>query len=94
MRNIDVEWETMSPRATRRFRVTAREAADLFSEIEGALKKYEGHLISGKLHRNFKGTLTGYFTAEIDRAEQFRRVLKDLRTIPAVVNIQPARNYK
>ncbi len=93
-RNIDVEWETISPRATRRFRVTAKEAVDLFSEIEGALKKYEGHLISGKLHPNSKGTLTGYFTVEIDRAEQFRKVLKDLRTIPAVVNIQPARNYK
>ena len=94
MRNIDVEWETMSPRATRRFRVTAREAADLFSEIEGALKKYEGHLISGKLHPNSQGTLTGYFAVEIDRPEQFRKVLKDLRTIPAVVNIQPARNYE
>jgi len=94
VRNIDVEWETMSPRATRRFRVTAREAADLFSEIEGALKKYEGHLISGKLHPDSKGTMTGYFTVEIDRAEQFSKVLKDLRTIPAVVNIQPARNYK
>jgi guanosine-3',5'-bis(diphosphate) 3'-pyrophosphohydrolase len=93
VRNIEVEWETVSPRATRRFRVTAREAADIFSEIEGALKKYEGHLISGKLHPNSKGTLTGYFTVEIRRTEQFRKVLKDLRTIPAIINIQPARNY-
>jgi GTP pyrophosphokinase len=91
-RNIDVEWETISPKATRRFKVTAREAADLFSEIEGALKKYDGHLVSGKLQPNSKGSLTGYFSVEIDRAEQFKKVLKDLRTIPAVVNIQPARN--
>ncbi len=92
VRNIDVEWETISPKATRRFKVTAREAVDLFSEIEGALRKYDGHLISGKLQPNSKGSLTGYFSVEIDRAEQFKKVLKDLRTIPAVVNIQPARN--
>jgi GTP pyrophosphokinase len=92
-RSIEVEWETISPRATRRFKVTAREAADIFSEIEGALKKYEGHLIAGKLHPNAKGTLTGYFTVEIDRTEEFKRVVKDLRMIPSIINIQPTRNY-
>ncbi|RPJ05269.1 MAG: bifunctional (p)ppGpp synthetase/guanosine-3',5'-bis(diphosphate) 3'-pyrophosphohydrolase, partial [Spirochaetaceae bacterium] len=37
-RMIEVEWETVSPCATRRFKITARVASDLFSEIEGALK--------------------------------------------------------
>jgi len=90
-RHIDVEWETISPRATRRFRVTARRSTDLFSEIEGALKKYQGHLIAGKLHPNEKGALTGTFTVEIDRSEAFARVLKDLRTIPAVLDIHQMR---
>ncbi len=90
-RHIDVEWETISPRATRRFRVTARRSTDLFSEIEGALKKYQGHLIAGKLHPNEKGALTGTFIVEIDRSEAFGRVLKDLRTIPAVLNIYQVR---
>jgi GTP pyrophosphokinase len=90
-RRIDVEWETMSPKETRRFRVTAREAVDVFSEIEGAIKKYQGHLIAGKLEPNSLGTLTGYFTMEIDRSEQFKDVLKSLRTLPTIINIHPAR---
>jgi len=44
-RHIDVEWETVSPKSTRRFQVAARMTSNLFSEIEGALKKFGGHLI-------------------------------------------------
>ncbi len=91
-RHIEVEWETISPKTLRRFRITAREAGDVFSEIEGAIKKYQGHLIAGKLYPNQKGTLTGYFTIEIDRIEQFNKVIKNLRTVPSIINIQPARN--
>jgi GTP pyrophosphokinase len=91
-RHIEVEWETISPKTLCRFRITAREAADVFSEIEGAIKKYQGHLVAGKLYPNQKGTLTGYFTIEIDRVEQFNKVIKNLRTVPSIINIQPARN--
>ena len=51
-RSIDVEWETVSPKSTRRFQVTARLTSNLFSEIEGALKKFGGHLIEGKLEES------------------------------------------
>ncbi len=88
-RSIEVDWETTSRLATRRFRVTTREAPNVFSEIEGAIRKFHGHLISGKLTRNDRGTLTGYFTIEIEDQEQYRKVLKSLRTIPSMVNIQP-----
>ncbi len=91
-RRIEVEWETISPRAIRRFRMTARRVSDLFSEIEGAIKKYNGHLVAGKLSSEINGTMTGFFTIEIDRSEQFKRVLKNLRMIPAIINIQPCRN--
>ena len=87
-RSIEVEWETVSPLASRRFRVTAREEPEIFSEIEGAIRKYHGHLISGKLSKNDRGTLTGYFTVEIEDKNQFKRVLKSIRTIPAIVNLQ------
>jgi guanosine-3',5'-bis(diphosphate) 3'-pyrophosphohydrolase len=87
-RSIDVEWETVSPKSTRRFQVTARKTSNLFSEIEGALKKYGGHLIEGKLEESELDTLRGFFTVELDNREDFGRVMKSLRTIPAVVNIQ------
>ncbi|MBN1524131.1 MAG: bifunctional (p)ppGpp synthetase/guanosine-3',5'-bis(diphosphate) 3'-pyrophosphohydrolase [Spirochaetales bacterium] len=88
-RIIDVEWETVSPRATKRFKVTARMSSALFSEIEGALKKYHGHLIEGRLEENGNDTLSGSFSVEIDNKEDFAKVMKSIRTIPAIMNIQP-----
>ena len=87
-RSIDVEWETVSPKSTRRFLVTARLASNLFSEIEGALKKFGGHLIEGKLEESDHDTLRGAFTVELDNREDFGRVMKSLRTIPSILNIQ------
>jgi GTP pyrophosphokinase len=87
-RSIDVEWETVSPKSTKRFQVTARLTSNLFSEIEGALKKFGGHLIEGKLEDTGNDTLRGFFTVELDNREDFGRVMKSLRTIPAVLNIQ------
>jgi guanosine-3',5'-bis(diphosphate) 3'-pyrophosphohydrolase len=91
-RSIEVEWETVSPKSTRRFQVTARMASNLFSEIEGALKKFGGHLIEGKLEESGEETLRGFFTVELDNREDFGRVMKSLRTIPTVLNItEPTR---
>jgi len=87
-RSMDVEWETVSPKSTRRFQVTARLTSNLFSEIEGALKKFGGHLIEGKLEESNHEVLRGFFTVELDNREDFGRVMKSLRTIPTVVNIQ------
>lgn len=88
-RLVEVEWEAESPKATRRFRVTSRMTSDLFSEIEGAVRKYRGHLIEGKLEEDTKGNLTGGFTMELEKREDYKKVLKSLRTIPSVLNIQP-----
>ena len=68
--------------------VTARLTSNLFSEIEGALKKFGGHLIEGKLEESEARYLRGVFTVELDNREDFGRVMKSLRTIPSVVNIQ------
>ncbi len=88
VRSVEVEWEASTPRATRRFQITARMTSDLFSEIEGAVRKYKGHLIEGKVEENDRGNLTGFFTMELDRKEDFKTVLKSIRTIPSVMNIQ------
>jgi GTP diphosphokinase / guanosine-3',5'-bis(diphosphate) 3'-diphosphatase len=87
-RRIDVEWETVSPKSTRRFQVTARLTSNLFSEIEGALKKFGGHLIEGKLEEHDRELLRGSFTVELDNREDFSKVIKSIRTIPSVVSIQ------
>jgi len=87
-RHLEVEWETVSPKATRRFEVTARMTTNLFSEVEGAIKKFNGHLIEGKLEENIPETLQGFFTVELDNGRDFDQVLKSLRAIPSVLQIR------
>jgi len=89
-RRIEVEWETVSPKSTRRFQVTAHLTTNLFSEMEGALKKFGGHLIEGKLEENGHDGLRGSFTVELDNREDFGKVMRSLRTIPSVMSIQGA----
>lgn len=86
-RSIDVEWEAVSPKRTRRFRVVSKMTNDLFSEIEGAVRKYSGHLIEGKLEEDDMARLTGSFTMELDNKDDYRRVLKNIRTIPSILNL-------
>jgi GTP diphosphokinase / guanosine-3',5'-bis(diphosphate) 3'-diphosphatase len=92
-RSIIVEWEAMSPKHTKRFKVTAHMTSDLFSEIEGAVRKYKGHLIEGKLEENDQGNLTGAFTMELENSGDFKKVIKSIRTVPAVINILPVDAY-
>lgn len=88
-RTIEVEWETASPKKTRRFTVTAKITSDLFSEIEGAIRKYKGHLIEGRLEEDDNGKLQGSFTMELEQMVDHKKVLKSIRTIPSVLNIKP-----
>jgi len=87
-RKIDVEWEAVSPKSTKRFRVTARRTSDLFSEIEGAVRKFKGHLIEGKLEEDERGNLAGSFTMELESGDDYKPIIKSIRTIPSVMNIQ------
>jgi GTP diphosphokinase / guanosine-3',5'-bis(diphosphate) 3'-diphosphatase len=87
-RLIEVEWETVSPKATRRFRVMARKTFDLFSEIEGAVRKYKGHLIEGRVEENERGQLEAHFTMELDKPQDFSKVMKSIRTVPSIISLQ------
>jgi GTP pyrophosphokinase len=87
-RQIEVEWETVSPFVTRRFRVVAKRGADLFSEIEGAVRKHKGHLIEGKLEDDHEGHLIGAFTMELEHKEDVQKILKAVRAIPSINVIQ------
>ncbi|MCL2480401.1 MAG: RelA/SpoT family protein [Spirochaetaceae bacterium] len=86
-RTIDVQWEAVSKKASRKFKVTARKTHNLFSEIEGAIKKHNGHLIEGRLAESDNEKLTGFFTMELDNDEDFGKAVKSIRTIPSIINI-------
>ncbi len=92
-RTIEVEWETVSPKITKKFLVTARRTGDLFSEIEGAVRKHHGHLIEGKVDsihsgsNNQAGSLEGHFTMELDKKEDINKIIKNIRSIPSILSI-------
>lgn len=86
-RSIPVEWEADSKLMVRRFKVTSKRTADLFSEIEGAIRKYRGHLVEGRLSDSDEGQLVGTFTMECDREESFSNIIKSIRAIPNIIQI-------
>jgi GTP pyrophosphokinase len=87
-RRIDTEWESAAEILIKRFKVESLISTDLFSEIEGAVRKYQGHLIEGRLEETGANRLTGFFTMQLEQPGDLKRVLKNIRRIPAIFNIQ------
>ncbi|MDR3115698.1 MAG: HD domain-containing protein [Treponema sp.] len=87
-RQIPTAWENADPVLVKRFKVESRVSADLFSEIEGAARKYQGHLIEGRLEETAANRLTGFFTLQLEQAEDLKKIMKNIRGIPAVFTIK------
>jgi GTP pyrophosphokinase len=90
-RQIEAEWENADSSLIKRFRVEARRHANLFSEIEGAIRRRQGHLIEGRLEESASGAanrLTGLFTIELTNANDLKPVMKNIRGIPGILGIQ------
>jgi GTP pyrophosphokinase len=60
----------------------------MFSEIEGAIRKRQGHLIEGRLVETGAHRLTGFFTIQLADAEDLKIVTKNIRSIPGIIGIQ------
>jgi GTP pyrophosphokinase len=86
-RRIDTEWESAAALLVGRFKIEARRSANLFSEIEGAVRKYQGHLIEGRLDETGPNHMTGFFVMQLEQAEDLKKVMKNIRGIPAVYSI-------
>ncbi|GHV85256.1 GTP pyrophosphokinase [Spirochaetia bacterium] len=86
-RRIEAQWETTGV-PVKRFRVEAKYRESLFSEIEGAVRKYQGHLIEGRLEETGTNRLTGYFTMQLENRDDAQKILRQIRGIPAVSSIQ------
>ncbi|TXT47750.1 MAG: GTP pyrophosphokinase [Spirochaetes bacterium] len=85
-RKIEVHWED-SALSVARFRVTTKKVPDIFSEIEAAVRKYQGRLREGKLGERGDGTLSGFFTMETDSRENLKRISKSLRGLPSIISL-------
>ncbi|OQY37899.1 MAG: hypothetical protein B6229_07305 [Spirochaetaceae bacterium 4572_7] len=87
-REISISWEAEQKNNVRKCRITAKRVSGIFSEIENALKKYNSHLISGVLDDNDRGCLEGNFIIELTNRDDFKKILKSLRTIPTITFVQ------
>jgi GTP pyrophosphokinase len=98
-RRIDTEWENAGDVLVKRFRIEARSpkapeagnrpsSPDLFSELEGAVRKNQGHLIEGRLEETSPSRLTGFFTLQLDAPGDLKEVLKNIRGIPGILTIR------
>jgi GTP pyrophosphokinase len=87
-RRIEAEWENALSVLVRRFKIEAKLRTSLFSEIEGAVRKHQGHLIEGRLEETSPNRLTGFFTMQLESPDSLRRVIRNIRGIPGVHNIQ------
>jgi len=88
-RQIDADWENAESALVKRFRVQAKLSPNLFSEIEGAIRKWQGHLIEGRLEETAANRLGGMFTMQLTRADDIKAVMKNIRGIPGILGIQP-----
>ena len=76
------------------FRIDARYSPNLFSEIEGAIRRRQGHLIEGRLEETAASgkaganRLTGHFTIQLVNAGDLKPVMKNIRSIPGILGIQ------
>jgi GTP pyrophosphokinase len=87
-RRIETEWENGGD-LIKRFKIEARLSADLFSEIEGAVRKQQGHLIEGRLEETAPNHMTGFFTMSLEQPGDIKKVMKNIRGIPAIYSILP-----
>jgi len=87
-RQIKAEWENPKSALVKRFRVESKLQTNLFSEIEGAVRKYHGHLIEGRLEERSENRLTGFFTMQLEQAEDIKAVLKNIKGIPGLISLQ------
>jgi GTP pyrophosphokinase len=87
-RKIEAEWENALSVLVKRFKIEAKLRTSLFSEIEGAVRKYQGRLIEGRLEETTANRLTGFFTMRLESPASLRRLIKNIRGIPGVHSIR------
>jgi GTP pyrophosphokinase len=51
------------------------------------VRKQQGHLIEGRLEETSSNHLTGFFTMQLEQPEDLKKVMKNIRGIPAVYSI-------
>lgn len=94
LRKIEAAWQNADAVIVKRFRVEAKLSSNLFSEIEGAIRKRQGHLLEGRLEETSdpaglaSSRLSGFFTMQLANAADLKIVMKKIRCIPGILEIR------
>ena len=88
-RQIEVEWTDSFAGNIRRFKVKAFSSCDIFPEIEGAISKFQGHIIEGRLEEKTKDRISVFFALHLESADDIKKITKSIRAIPGIISIQP-----
>ncbi|GHU50295.1 GTP pyrophosphokinase [Spirochaetia bacterium] len=88
VRTVETKWENAGFVLIKRFKIEARPSGNLFSEIESAIHKQGGHLLEGHLDATSGKKITGFFTIQLDNADDLKQVLKNIRRLPAVYSLK------
>ena len=91
-RTIEVEWETVSPKETRSFELSVHNSQELTSKVEGAIRKYEGHVIASSRQDFYNGKEIWMITLEYERGTTSKLLMNKIHTIPTVANIREVKN--
>ena len=87
-RNIEAAWDNVESDMVKRFSIEAKPSANLFSEIEGAVRKRNGHLIEGRLEETAANRLSGVFAMQLAKTGDLKPIMKNIRSIPEILKIQ------
>jgi GTP pyrophosphokinase len=87
-RIIAAEWDAAGSALVKRFIIEAKSKTNLFAEIEGAIRKRQGHLIEGHLKESSTNSLTGTFTMQLAQADDLKPLIKNIQNIPGVLGVK------
>ena len=87
-RKIDVLWESEGSELLKRFNIETVHSENIFPEIEGAIRSYQGHLMEGRLEEIAGNRLSGIFTMQIMKEEDLKPIVKKIRGIPDIIKLK------
>ncbi len=87
VREIKVQWDRGKNNQHHHFMLISRPIPDLFSQIDNAIRKYNGSLLQGKITSLPNDNLEGDFIIELKGEKDFSYIKKSLRSIPTTLEI-------
>ncbi len=93
-RKVDVSWLIPTNKKIVTYLFRTRKHSNIFSEIRRVTNKFNSKLIKGTIisDNTEKKTQTGLLSIEVGSQKDMARLLKNLKSIPSLINIEISKN--